>query len=486
VDHFADCSDTYLNRYWVQEEWYKPGGPIIVYDNGEISGAYGVSLLRKGFFVRMLQEFGAMGIVWEHRYYGASRPEGNSTERNYLTVEQALADLPAMAAQFSRPRYPYVDLTPASTPWVFVGGSYPGVRAALSRLTYPNTFHAAWAASAPVEARTNFWSYWYPVIAGMHAQGKGGCLDDVQAAIRKIDAYLDNPETAKMIKQKFFPKPNATAGMTNEEFGVQFTFWYDFQGRGARGENWICNALETDPQTNATAPAEGWAPTKGVDWVIDRLQAVGGPWVRGRPKVTSFDDISWEWQYCSQFGYLMAYDPRLRHIISKYNKVDIHERYCREDFPAANLTTPQARSLNEKFGGWNMRPSNVFWSADEFDPWRTKSPLSDSPDAPKGITITQDIPRCGTQTDENTVFGMVMSNAEHCFEFLDSDQAKGVQAFWAKTLRTWLPCFTAKSQATVSPRIPRKCSASKRATFVGEPETAFSMLERVPISNDQL
>lgn len=51
-------------------EYYKPGGPVFVYDVGE-SAAYDTAqaLLsgRSKFLVSFLQEFGAVGIVWEHR-----------------------------------------------------------------------------------------------------------------------------------------------------------------------------------------------------------------------------------------------------------------------------------------------------------------------------------------------------------------------------------------------------------------------------------
>src|SRR5207237_1073002 len=76
IDHFAECSDTYQNRYWVQEKWYKPGGPVFIFDGGEASAAGDVSWMRGNtFFTRMLQEFGGMGVLWEHRYYGDSVPE---------------------------------------------------------------------------------------------------------------------------------------------------------------------------------------------------------------------------------------------------------------------------------------------------------------------------------------------------------------------------------------------------------------------------
>jgi hypothetical protein len=54
----------------VNTKYYKSGGPVFLYDVGE-SSAYGSAqhmLGETAFFKEFLQEFGGLGIVWEHRF----------------------------------------------------------------------------------------------------------------------------------------------------------------------------------------------------------------------------------------------------------------------------------------------------------------------------------------------------------------------------------------------------------------------------------
>ena len=70
IDHKNYSFGTYKNRYWVSDKFYQEGGPVFVYDVGEASGANAAQFHlsnSSSFFVEMLEEFGGMGVVWEHR-----------------------------------------------------------------------------------------------------------------------------------------------------------------------------------------------------------------------------------------------------------------------------------------------------------------------------------------------------------------------------------------------------------------------------------
>lgn len=69
IDHDDPSIGMYQNRYWVTTKYYKPGGPVFVYDPGE-SAADDVAptmFANSSFFAEFLQEFNGIGIVWEHR-----------------------------------------------------------------------------------------------------------------------------------------------------------------------------------------------------------------------------------------------------------------------------------------------------------------------------------------------------------------------------------------------------------------------------------
>ena len=76
IDHSNVSVGTYMNRFWVNEDFFVPGNPVILYDAGE-SSAEGTAQSRLtsefSFFRKMLQEFSAIGIVWEHRFVHHSR-----------------------------------------------------------------------------------------------------------------------------------------------------------------------------------------------------------------------------------------------------------------------------------------------------------------------------------------------------------------------------------------------------------------------------
>ena len=71
LDHFGKSKDTFNNRFWVSESGYKTGGPVFIYDVGEAdaSGSWQFRLQNEtSFFKQIVDQFGGIGIVWEHRF----------------------------------------------------------------------------------------------------------------------------------------------------------------------------------------------------------------------------------------------------------------------------------------------------------------------------------------------------------------------------------------------------------------------------------
>lgn len=73
------------------------------------------------------QQSGAT-IVLEHRYFGLSNPYGDLSVKSlqYHTIQQAIDDLEYFAYNVELAMPGGDDVTPATTPWVMVGGSYSG------------------------------------------------------------------------------------------------------------------------------------------------------------------------------------------------------------------------------------------------------------------------------------------------------------------------------------------------------------------------
>ena len=87
LDHFADTGFSFPQRYWVSTRHYKTGGPVIVLDGGETSGAGRLSFLDTGIVDILANATNGLGIVLEHRYYGRSVPVQNFTTDSLRYVQ---------------------------------------------------------------------------------------------------------------------------------------------------------------------------------------------------------------------------------------------------------------------------------------------------------------------------------------------------------------------------------------------------------------
>ncbi|KAF2010539.1 hypothetical protein BU24DRAFT_444449 [Aaosphaeria arxii CBS 175.79] len=482
LDHFAKNQDysyhgTFNNRFWVAEAAYKPGGPVFIYDAGEANAANN-ALFRlqneTSFFKQLVDKYNGVGIVWEHRYYGNSTPEPIDLNTppevfKWLTTEQSLADVDKFAKQFKRQNIKQ-DLTPKKTPWIFVGGSYPAMRAAFMREKYPDTIYASFASSAPVEARTDMSVYFEPVWRGLNRYGFGNCSQDIHAAINYIDNLLEkSPAKGAELKKQFLglgAEKNSHATFA-DALTTHFSYWQSYGVDGAPfGLRGFCDWLETDPSAgNKTAPAEGWAKTKGANYTVARwsqfpyladmvngfleTNCSGDATVQGDCDLDrQFTDpsmISWTWQYCTQWGYFQSANLGPQQLVSKFNSLRHQRDICHRQFPTAKAPLfpdwPRTDRTNDVFGGWDIRPSNTYWSGGEFDPWRTLSPLTGEPGYPKPRAFTNP-PKCGEEQDEDDIFGYTLPNAQHCYDFRTYFAGGEIsRTYFTNALDKWLKCF---------------------------------------------
>ncbi|KAF2755204.1 hypothetical protein EJ05DRAFT_126202 [Pseudovirgaria hyperparasitica] len=476
LNHFGTNAGTFKNRFWVTESGYKPGAarPVFVYDFGEGDAEPAVlEYLQNSthFFNQMVEAYGGIGILWEHRFYGNSTPVEINLDTppeafKFLTTEQALADVKAFADQFSRKNYPNVDFTPNGAPWVFIGGSYAGMRAAFMRKLYPETIVASYASSAPVQASVDMSFFYDTIYHGMNAYGYSNCTADIHAAIMYMDKEMEDEEKAAALKQKFLGRgaeknPNPSFG---EALTIPTAFWH-LRGMD-KGLHSLCTHISTDPATNKTAPAEGWAASKGPEFTVDRWASwpifvrmvndlmtsncegpvpkkSGTPDCNLNHRFSNPVNISWIYQYCTQWGFLQSANLGERQIVSKWNSLQHQMDICHRQFPSGIPKEPETDKTNQFFGGWKMRPSNVYWSGGQYDPWGTLSPLSTEDFAPH-LEVTQNIPECNVATSEDTLFGYTLANAQHCYDFKTTPLAATSRGYFTSALDKWLKCWEPK------------------------------------------
>lgn len=73
VDNFNPANgDTWLQRYYINDEFYTPGSPFFLFLGGE----WAITPYRMNFSLMhdMADDFNATILYLEHRYYGESRP----------------------------------------------------------------------------------------------------------------------------------------------------------------------------------------------------------------------------------------------------------------------------------------------------------------------------------------------------------------------------------------------------------------------------
>lgn len=127
-------------RYLVDETFYSstnPEAPIIFYAGNE--GDVWSFFDNSGFMTTTLAEqFGALVVFGEHRYYGTSMPYGDESfdydNLAFLTVEQAMMDYVELIKSIKE-EYGMEDRAV-----IVGGGSYGGMLSAWLRMKFPNYF----------------------------------------------------------------------------------------------------------------------------------------------------------------------------------------------------------------------------------------------------------------------------------------------------------------------------------------------------------
>ncbi|KZP00218.1 peptidase S28 [Calocera viscosa TUFC12733] len=505
VDHFGSYNATFKNRYWVNATYYKPGGPVVLFDSGEqdaspLLGYYLQDYHGISAAMETAKQFGGVAILWEHRYYGMSLPfpvNANTTgiQYQYLTTEQALEDVVYFAKNFS------VDgiddsLKPGDTPWIWIGGSYPGARGALIRVRNPEIFYAVWASSAVVQAQVDFPQYYMQAERSLARN----CSADFVAVTKYGDSVLSqNTTDATYLKYKILRatagKPGGNATLADKVTWAQAEALsyssamsqlrvalgaYQYFGFQASIQP-FCDLLESmnntvtqtwdNSDTSLQAPISseaGLAATYGIEKAVDAwLTAI---WELDRdslppsPLPSDPTGRSWTWQYCTEWGYYQDANASNPHnIISVSRTYDSFQSGCLTAFANATGIMPSTPNVNaiNKYGGWNMSPSNVLFTNGQFDPWRSVTMDSPEPAAPhRNVTTT--IPKCNTPPANNDVFGITHANMVHVsdqrvlltpdanhtnfhtvgfYSPIATEPFYSGMGLFSMALREWLPCF---------------------------------------------
>lgn len=92
-------------------------------------------------------------------------------------------------------------------------------------------------------------------------------------------------------------------------------------------------------------------------------------------------------QLLASVGFFMGANPQNnRSIESQFLSLAMSQQQCLDAFPEGAVPPePKVQVLDDKYGGWFMNPTHVFFTNGEIDPWRTLSVASFEENAPKRI-----------------------------------------------------------------------------------------------------
>ncbi|KAI0084544.1 peptidase S28 [Irpex rosettiformis] len=397
LDHFEDTGFSFQQRYWVDDRYYKPGGPVIVLDSGESSGQGRLPYLQQGIVQILANATNGLGIVLEHRYYGKSIPVANFTTDSlrWLNNEQALADSANFMANVQIPGLSE-NITSPGTPWIYYGGSYAGARSAHMRVLYPDLVYGAIASSGVVYATVSDWQY----MDIVRQFAPANCVKQLETAVEEFDGLLQNSNATRQAIKTLYGLPNVThdadvGSLISSPLGA----WQD--------TNWD-PSVSTTAFTNFCAalgvPSNGTAEiAPGINVsnaTLNYASYINRTTASRCPQGTSQDECfgtfnpadftqsdlsqtwrTWQFQVCTQWGFFTtAPPPDHPRIISSTQTLEYASQICKFAYPPGDHfaipETPDVESVNS-IGGLNIADDRLAIIDGQADPWRPNTAHSD-------------------------------------------------------------------------------------------------------------
>ncbi|KAF9881706.1 hypothetical protein CkaCkLH20_00852 [Colletotrichum karsti] len=454
LDHTDPSKGTFKQRYWFNaEHWGGPGYPVFMVNAGESEADGYLYFLNNGTIMyKYAEQFQGAIILFEHRYYGKSQPfeEMTAETLQYHTVPQSIYDNKYFAESVKLKFDKKGGANADKSPWVLIGGSYPGALAAWQSVITPGVFAAHHASSAVVQAIEDFWQFFTPIEQALPRN----CSADVKLVVKKVDSILDKGDKKKIaaMKNDFglasldddgdFAKilyQPIIAWADNRTAVFEFCDYMEtYSNNGKVNKNKINSGVGLDAAWDAyTSWMQGaWNQScskDACDW--DTKSEAWDPKYLG-------SDRSWQWQLCNEpFGWWQVGPPKSdgTNIVSSHIRPAHEARQCDKFFPEVKGFKP---AMTEGFtadmfndwtdGGWNATYDNVMFVDGEFDPW-------------KSATMSSDYRPGGPSKSTDKTPRMVVKGGTHVPDFdisEDKDHAsvtKRQLEIMGKWLKNWKP-----------------------------------------------
>jgi hypothetical protein len=383
LNHF-DVQDTrtFQQRYQVNDTFYEPGGPLFIMISGE-GPASAVWLYLETDIMMNAQQFNAIAVQIEHRFYGETHPLPDLSMESlaYLSSEQALADI----ATFVDVIFGQYKL-PADTQVVTFGGSYAGAMSAFFRTKYPQIADAAVATSGPVNAVLDFYQYQDVVQASLLTTPQGDlCVANIQSATNQIQQLLQSPNGIKQLISQFQICPDSTLStpldvsnfMQSLASNVDGIVQYNDENQNPQNISWVCSIMT----------AEGKSPLDQYVILNNLILAsyeepcldVSYPAMISMMQNTSWGSEAdgmrqWIYQTCIEFGYYQTTDSKTQPFGTLF-PLSFSLDQCQDIY---GIPGPNTNWTNADYGGLNIAGTKIIMPNGSIDPWHALSILSTS------------------------------------------------------------------------------------------------------------
>ncbi|XP_058451309.1 thymus-specific serine protease-like [Malaya genurostris] len=379
VDHFnLQNTERWTLRYFSVSDYYKPGGPILIFLSGHRSLTPEM-IDETTLIYEMGQEMNGAVFGFETRFYGHSRvTEDLSTDNlRLLNTDQVLADL----AEFVT--YLRNEVLEDPTARVLVSGAeYGGGLAAWFRIRYPHLGNVAWASSGYMNAIMNFEAFSEAWGETLIEHGSQKCYNEIFVAFHVMQNLIDLGK-ADVLFEKF----NICHDIDPEnEFQVQYFFFilmgsvelFTIANKDLADFSKVCDEItgaEAEIAVNAFA---NWFNNR---WIAEEACIVSDPDVA----VEIFQDTDWDSEYnalgarqvmyqeCSEFGWFFTTDSPFQPFGDRVN-IEFFIEMCRRIFGewiTAETIASGVDRANNRFGGVTPGSSLTLFTNGAADPWRT-------------------------------------------------------------------------------------------------------------------
>ncbi|KAG2114779.1 peptidase S28 [Suillus discolor] len=399
IDHNNPDLGTFQQRYWMNWEFYEPGGPIVLMTPGETDAdGYEGYLTNETINGLIAQQQNGAAVLVEHRFFGYSNPYDNLTSQSLalLTIQQAIDDLDYFANTADLPMPGGDAVKPGQAPWILIGGSYSGALTGWTMVNKPGLFWAAYASSAVVEAITDYYGYFTPIREYMPQN----CSSDVEAVITYLDGLYAANNTAGIQTLKEAFGLGDVVHVDDFASALQYNLfdWQSLQpdvGPGAMFFD-FCDALEV--KDGVSAGPEGWGLENAIyswgnfwnttyyNYVCgsEDAETCLGTYNTTQSYYTNVTinnaERSWFWMVCNQVGWYQVGPPEGQPaIVSRILQPIYEERQCVNMFPQAFAYPPQPTTTQTDmmYDGWNIDVPQLFFANGLRDPWREATVSAD-------------------------------------------------------------------------------------------------------------